>query len=146
MSEIDTLALRIVLYDELALEFPHLLPDAKYAKQSKDRKIKERAAKTAFTSLVGLLLGARIPNDLRTLLYLWCTQQGKLQINRRRGRRAETTKHMLIHKIYSQKVKGASRGQIESVIAELMRDFGLKRRQLFHIIKSVDPTNYRSGN
>jgi hypothetical protein len=36
----DTLELRIVLYDHIAISRPDLLPDAKYAKLAKDPKTK----------------------------------------------------------------------------------------------------------
>lgn len=149
MSDLDdALELRIVLYDELAVAYPRLLPDAKYAKLSKDPKMKGEAARLAFTYLSRLAVGRPVTTDLRLLLCMWCMiQLDQIRVNkRRRGRPTDYSKKGAIRAAYARKAAIAKPGQKESIVAELAEEFALKRRRVFEIIEDTDDLVLRAFN
>jgi hypothetical protein len=147
---LNTLELRIVLYDQLKLlaaSFPqlsHLLPEAKYRKLSKDPKTKRTADWTAFLYLSNVLSGSPVSDDERRLLGLWCARQrgeirpGRLK-PRRRGRPGAWEKQNQVRVAYARKLEEMPHQKKESIIAELAQEYGLKRRRVFEIIKDTDP-------
>jgi hypothetical protein len=135
------LELRIALYEELAIADSGLLPDAKYAEQSKDRKIKDSAARTALAYLLRILARGYWPDDdLRGLLIAWCEhQRQQIPTKKRRGRPVDSLKEKAVRTAYARKVARDRTQPKESIVAELEREFGIKRRRVFEIIKGTDP-------
>jgi len=146
----DALEIRIVLYDDLvllAIRYPHLshlLPDTKYRKLSKDPKTKRTAAWLAFGYLSLLAGGGPVSDDLKLLLTMWCGRQrqgikpGWLK-PRGRGHPGALGKEIAIRVAYARKLEEAPQQKKESIIAELAREYGLKRRRVFDIVKETDP-------
>jgi hypothetical protein len=137
----DTLELRTVLYDDLAITHPHLLPDTRHRKRSKDPRIKRTAAHHALTKLLYLMTGGPVSDDDLTLLSIWCEQQRRQNGPKPpdRGRPGEYAKATAICVAYARKAAEAKPGQKESIVAELAAEYGLKRRQVFKIMENIDP-------
>jgi hypothetical protein len=146
----DTLEMRIVLYDDLELlatrdpQLSHLVPDPKYRKLAKNPKTKRTAAWMANLYLSKLVCGSAVSDDERWVLILWCAKQ-RVAIKpgwlkpRGRGRPHDSTKEFAVRVAYARKVEQAPERKKESIVAELMKEYGLKRRRVREFIKGADP-------
>jgi len=136
----DTLEMRIVLYDELELVATRD-PDLSHRKLAKDSKTKRTAAWMASLYLSNLVRGCAVSDDERWVLIMWCAKQrNEIRLNPRgRGRPHDYTKDTAVRVAYARKLERAPQQKKESIVTELAKQYGLKRRQVLQIIKDTDP-------
>jgi hypothetical protein len=124
-----------MLNSDIDLE-PH-----QFAKLADNPDIKEFGERLLLATVVGLCNGAEVDWQWQTLVGLWAQQ--RLAKNprwfkqKRRGRPGEGDKAVAVVFAYETKLKKHPNRKHDAVIAELEREFGLKRRRILEMIEGV---------
>jgi hypothetical protein len=99
-----------------------------------DKKIKKRAEKIILREVARLADGEDVDQEMRFLIAEWCRQQLN---DKKRGRPDGYPKDMALLVAYTNKLeKGRKR---ESIIEEIIKEFGVSRRRVFDALERTNP-------
>jgi hypothetical protein len=110
-----------------------------FAKLADHPNAKEVGEQILLSAVVGLANGAELDWQWRTLIGLWAQQRLSRHPNwykhKRRGRPNEGDKAVSVAFAYDTKLKKHPNRKQDAIIAELEREFGLKRRRILEMIE-----------
>jgi len=135
MSELDDInVVRLALGGIFAMPSSGGLSPSEWAKYSEDKTIKERARKIVLREAARLADGEEISDTMRYLVGIWCRQQ--LDDERKRGRPDTYIKETALCLAFYEKISKDHKRKREAIVAELEKEFGLKRRRVLAILEA----------
>jgi hypothetical protein len=146
MSELDDInVVRLALGGIFAMSSGAGLNPTVWAKHSEDKTIKERARKMVLRETARMADGEDVGEDMRFVIGVWCRQQLD---NGKPGRPDTFVKEEALCLAFYEKMGEDHTRKREAIIAELEKEFGLKRRRVFAILRAhhiIGPRPFRSG-
>lgn len=98
-------------------------------------KLQKMAEHIVLTSMARLADGEPIDHHMRPLIAAWCRRRLKGGVA---GRRSDSMKTFAVQWAFIERVWKNPSDKREAIVAELAKEFRLKRRRIFDLIKGID--------
>jgi hypothetical protein len=98
-------------------------------------KLEKTAERIVLASAARLADGEPIDDHMRQLIAVWCRRRLKARIA---GRRSNSIKNFAVQWAFIERVWRSPSVKREAIVADLAKEFRLKRRRIFDLIKGID--------